>query len=90
MSVSEMFSSGHKNHKKTKIFVLDRNITNKCFQTETLKVKKKKKKSTFMATIIERQKTVGFWAGYLVFVKWNKIQALFSLRYSKDKASGKS
>ena len=39
-----MFSSGHKNHKKTKIFVLDRNITNKCFQTETLKVKKKKKK----------------------------------------------
>ena len=32
MSVSEMFSSGHKNHKKTKIFVLDRNITNKCFQ----------------------------------------------------------
>ena len=43
-----------------------------------------------MATIIVRQETVGFWAGYLVFVKWNKIQALFSLRYSKDKASGKS
>ena len=38
----------------------------------------------------ELQETVGFWAGYLVFVKWNKIQALFSLRYSKDKASGKS
>ena len=32
MLVSRMFSSEHKNHKNTKIFVLDRNITNKCFQ----------------------------------------------------------
>ena len=29
-------------------------------------------------------------ARHLVFVKWSKIQALFSPRHSKDKASGKS
>ena len=33
---------------------------------------------------------MGLWAGHLVFVKWNKIQALFLPRHSKDKASGKS
>ena len=32
---------------------------------------------------------MGPWAGH-VFVKWSKIQALFSLRHSKDKAGGKS
>ena len=37
-----------------------------------------------------RQEIVGLWAGHLVFVKWNKIQAFFSPRHSKDKASGKS
>ena len=30
------------------------------------------------------------WAGHLVFIKWNKILALFSPRRSKDKAYGRS
>ena len=33
---------------------------------------------------------MGPWAGQLVFVKWRKIQALFSLRHSKGKTYGKS
>ena len=33
---------------------------------------------------------MGPWAGHLVFVKWSKIQAFFSPRHSKDKASDKS
>ena len=33
---------------------------------------------------------VDLWAEHLVFVKWSKIQALFSPRHCKDKAGGKS
>lgn len=32
---------------------------------------------------------MGLWAGQLVFVKWNKIEALFFPRRSKDKANGR-
>ena len=41
-------------------------------------------------TVKLRQEIVCLWAGHLVFVKWSRIQALFSPRHSKDKASGKS
>ena len=30
------------------------------------------------------------WTGQLVYVKWNKIEALVSPKHSKDKASGRS
>ena len=37
-----------------------------------------------------RQETVGLWARHLVLVKWSKTERLFSPRFSKDKASGRS
>ena len=40
--------------------------------------------------IMLRYDVVGFWARHVEFVKWSKIKAPFSLRPSKDKASGKS
>ena len=33
---------------------------------------------------------MGPWAGHLMFVKQSKIEALFSPRHIKDKASGRS
>ena len=36
------------------------------------------------------RRQMGPWARHLLFVEWSKIQALFSPRHSKDKASGKS
>ena len=32
---------------------------------------------------------MGPWAGQLMFVKWNKTEALFSLRHSEDKLVAK-